>query len=364
VRTYLAVLISAFLGAVIGGLILLVGVSQWETLRSGLPRLSREPGGVGTLPAPLPPPTLPPGDLGIPGLPPTAPTTGPDPLYAEAKRLLNAGRLQEAQETYLALLLVDPLDQEAMRGLVAVRRRMARDDPELLRRQAATYEDAVARGAETEEHYTIPTMELLAKASLLAAAQVEREKGIRPPVAQRPPTQTGAPPPPPTVRPSPPPAVQPSPPQATPTTPPAARARPTPAPRPRVTPRPTPRTVATPPPVSPQTPRPAPPTPAPTTPPPPPPTPAPAPATPQPPLNVNEPFVLVQIGPLSDAGRASEIAAELTVAGYAARVSRPGGGSAYYITLGPYRRSVAEEIVRTVRARFGAGLPVVLAPAP
>ncbi|MDR7465583.1 MAG: hypothetical protein QN209_12975, partial [Armatimonadota bacterium] len=311
-RTYLAVVISAFLGAVIGGLILLVGVSQWETLRSSLPRLERGPGGVGTLPAPIPP-TLPPGDLGLPGLPPAAPTTGPDPLYAEAKRLLNAGRLQEAQETYLALLLVDPLDQEAMRGLVTVRRRMARDDPELLRRQAATYQDAVTRGVETEEHYTIPTMELLAKASLLAAAEVEQERGVPPPAAQRPPAQPSPPPPPPAVQPT-------SPPQAAPPAPPTARARPTPASRPRVTPRPTRRAVATPRPVLSPTPRPAPPAPAtppsaPVSPPParatPPSTPVvpppPAPVTPQPPLDVNEPFVLIQIGPLTEAATASEI---------------------------------------------------------
>ncbi len=356
-RTYLAVLVSAFLGAVIGGLILLVGVSQWDTLRSSLPRLSREPEGVGTLPAPIPPPTLPPGNLGLPGLPPAAPTTGPDPLYAEARKLLNAGRLQEAQETYLALLLVDPLDQEAMRGLVAVRRRMARDDPELLRRQAATYEDAVSRGVETEEHYTIPTMELLAKASLLAAAQVEQERGVRPLAAQRSPAEPSPPSPPSAVRPTPAP-------QAAPPAPPTARARSTPSPRPRVTPRPTPRAVVTPRPAPSPTPRPTPPTPAPLTPQPAPPTPPPVPATPQPPLDVNEPFVVVQIGPLSEAARASEIAAELTLEGYGARVSRPGGGGAYYVTLGPYRRSVAEEIVKTVRARFGADLRIVLAPAP
>jgi len=88
------------------------------------------------------------------------------------------------------------------------------------------------------------------------------------------------------------------------------------------------------------------------------------PATPQPSLDVNEPFFVITIGPISDANRASEIAADLTVAGYAARVSRPGGGSSYFIILGPYRQSVVDTIVKTIRARFGAGLPVAVTPAP
>ena len=87
------------------------------------------------------------------------------------------------------------------------------------------------------------------------------------------------------------------------------------------------------------------------------------PAPPPAPRDVNEAFVLVVIGPISDANRAAEIAADLTVTGYSLRLNRR-EGSTYFITLGPYRRSVVEGIVKAVRARFGVGLPVVVIPAP
>ncbi len=324
-RTFIAVLLGSLIGAVIGGLILTLAVSRWDLIRSGVPGLGRPPGERGIPPDPLSvPPTIP-GDSGLVTAPSSNEPGAPGLRYAEAKQLLNAGRLQEAQDAYLALLLVDPVDQEALRGLVAVRRKIAGDDPAKLRRQAAAYEQAIARGTETEEHYTTEVMEILARASRLSASQIESERGI---------SAQPAPAPRVTVRPPAPPTGQ----------PPAAR----PAQR-------TPRPRATAPPVRRQT------TPRPT---PGPPAATPAPPEPQPSLDVNEPFFVITIGPISDANRASEISADLTVAGYAARVSRPAGGSNYFITLGPYRQSVVDAIVKTIKARFGAGLPVAVTPAP
>jgi cell division protein FtsN len=343
-RTFIAVLLGSLIGAVIGGLILTLAVSRWDLIRSGVPGLGRPPDERGIPPDPLSAPPTIPGDSGLVTAPSSNEPGAPGLRYAEAKQLLNAGRPQEAQDAYLALLLVDPVDQEALRGLVAVRRKMAGDDPAKLRRQAAAYEEAIAGGRETEEHYAPQAMEILARATRLAASQVEAEKGISAPAAQVPPAPRAA------VQPTPSPTPQPRVTARTARTPkPAATA---PQVRRRATPRPTRRPVLTPVLRSPATPPPV------TI------TPTRAAPTPQPSLDVNEPFFLIQIGPISDANRASEIAADLTVAGYAARVSRPGGGSNHFITLGPYRRSVVDTIVKTIRARFGAGLPVAVTPAP
>ena len=340
-RTFIAVLLGSLIGAVIGGLILTLAVSRWDLIRSGVPGLGRPPDERGIPPDPLSAPPTIPGDSGLVTAPSSNEPGAPGLRYAEAKQLLNAGRPQEAQDAYLALLLVDPVDQEALRGLVAVRRKMAGDDPAKLRRQAAAYEQAITRGTETEEHYTTEVMEILARACRLSASQIESERGIS---AQPAPAPRAA------VQPTPPPTPQPRVTARTARTPkPAATA---PQVRRRATPRPTRRPVLTPVLRSPATPPPV------TI------TPTRAAPTPQPSLDVNEPFFLIQIGPISDANRASEIAADLTVAGYAARVSRPGGGSSYFITLGPYRRSVVDTIVKTIRGRFGAGLPVAVTPAP
>jgi cell division protein FtsN len=75
---------------------------------------------------------------------------------------------------------------------------------------------------------------------------------------------------------------------------------------------------------------------------------------------VNEPFYLVRIGPISSARRASEIAGQLTLEGFTARVSRAEGGTRYMITLGPHRRSAADTIAKLVASRFGAGVPVAV----
>lgn len=343
-RTFVAVLVGSLIGAIIGGLILTFAVSRWDLIRSGVPGLGRPPDERGIPPDPLSAPPTIPGPPDLVGSPPPGLGGAPETRHEEARQLAEAGRLQEAQDAYLALLLVDPVDQAALRGLVTVRRRLAGDDPAVLRRQAVAYEQAIARGTETEEHYTTEVMEILARACRLAASQVEAKKGISAPAAQVPPSPRAA------VQPTPPPTPQPRVTARTARTPkprataPQVRRRATPRPTRRPVPTPVLRSPATPPPVTI--------------------TPTRAAPTPQPSLDVNEPFFLIQIGPISDANRASEIAADLTIGGYAARVSRPAGGSNYLITLGPYRQSVVDSIVKTIRARFGAGLPVAVTPAP
>jgi hypothetical protein len=81
--------------------------------------------------------------------------------------------LRDAQDEFLRILLINLEDRDALHGLVAVRRQMAGDDPRVLRRQAAEYEDAIRRGTETREHYTLPAMEALVSASLEAAKEIE-----------------------------------------------------------------------------------------------------------------------------------------------------------------------------------------------
>lgn len=346
-RVYVPVLISVLLGAVVGGLLFLLPLVRQNNSRpagrqvqgAAQPTPART---IGSTPTRVPTPTRteaarPLPTASVQAAPPSSPDAGGDAAgdaLRSAQRLLAAGRLQEAQDEFIQVLLVAPDSEEAWIGLVQIRRRLARDDPGLLRRQAAAYQRAIARGEETDEHYTATAMRILAQASVQAAQEIER--GI-PPSSEGPgPTSIVL--------------------EATPASPtaassPAARPVPELTPRPRATRRPTPRPTtrvaetATPTPRAPgvaQT----------------------AVPTPQPSLDESEPFFLIQIGPVYDANRASEIAAELTVSGYAARVSRPGGGSFYFITLGPYRRSAVEAIVNSIRRRFGSGLPVAVTPAP
>lgn len=99
-----------------------------------------------------------------------------------AEELLAAGRLREAQEAYLNTLLLYGTDrsQEALRGLIMTRRRVALDNATILREQAEAYYHAAARGFETEERYAPQAMELLAKASVLAAAEIDSEHRQQP----------------------------------------------------------------------------------------------------------------------------------------------------------------------------------------
>jgi hypothetical protein len=89
-----------------------------------------------------------------------------------------ATALRQAQDKYLAILALGAAGtDDAMQRLVAIRRRIAHDDPTLLRNQARAYLDAASRGIETPEHYSAESMRLLAAADLLAALQVAAERG-------------------------------------------------------------------------------------------------------------------------------------------------------------------------------------------
>jgi hypothetical protein len=107
----------------------------------------------------------------------------------KADALAAVGRLKEAQDAYLHVLLNSSVrNLRAMEGLVSVRRRLAHDDPKLLRGQARAYLDAANRGVETSEHYTAESMRLVAAANLLAAVRLEassRSAGVRSPTGRR-----------------------------------------------------------------------------------------------------------------------------------------------------------------------------------
>lgn len=278
------------------------------------------PAGSRRVVPPTPPQVEGPGGAARPAAGPSSPAGAP-----------SARELKEQQDRYLEALLRDPLNASAQRGLIDVRKKIAGGDPALLRRQAAAYQQAIARGRETDEHYTATAMGLLVEANLLAAAELEQKEGL---------PQTAL-----SATPAPTPIVLGDAAERQPGPQPTRRSvRVTPTPAVQATPAPSPLVVVPPPAGSP--------------------VPASPPSPPvQAPLDVNEPFVVIQIGPLFDAGRASEIAAELTLAGYAARVSRQ-GGTAFVISLGPYRKSVADEIVKGLKARFGSAAGVVTVPAP
>jgi hypothetical protein len=96
--------------------------------------------------------------------------------HAKAWKLLLDGHLREAQDAFLGFILHPARrDADALRGLVAVRRRMAGDNPGVLRRQAAEYKDAISRGVETGEHYTLPAMEALVAANMQALKEIESQ---------------------------------------------------------------------------------------------------------------------------------------------------------------------------------------------
>ena len=103
--------------------------------------------------------------------------TNPYARSATARMLATSGRLHEAQDAYLEILQTNPVDPGAMEGLVAVRRQLAADDPAALRREAAAYRQVLARGGETPEHYSRDSLEILAVASLRAAAAIESTRG-------------------------------------------------------------------------------------------------------------------------------------------------------------------------------------------
>ncbi len=314
-RTAALVALGALVGGLIGGLMIYFFVQ--DTLQPGV----RSTGGSRSQADAVSPTRLSDGAAG-PSASQTAQTSEWGPLIASANSLVAARKPQEAQELYLAVLLIEPTHQAAMRGLVRVVRLMSGGDPAVLRRQAEEYRGAIARGLETDEHYTAPAMELLARASLQAAAELQRSgrRGGR----QAPAGATDA-------RRS---QSQPKDPRAVATPPPKAK----PPAKPATSAAKNPPKVSTP-----EISRPA----------------APSPI---PPVNVNEPFFVVAVGPIASGERASAITAELTIAGFAARVRQQEAGG-YVITLGPYRESEARRAAAYVRSRFGQALPVTLTPA-
>ncbi len=163
------------------------------------------------------------------------------------------------------------------------------------------------------------TVRALTEHNRLTSQQLQVGQQLRIPAPNPPqraaPPPASAPPPPQAVAASP--APTPPPPQAV-ATPPAPAAPP-------------PQAVATPPP-------PTPPVPAPVA-----PTPVPAPAlVPLPPLSATGSFYTVQIGPIGDPDRASEIAGELTLGGFVPRTSRREEPVRYRVVTDPLLREIAE----------------------
>ncbi len=270
-------------------------------------------------------------------LPPPAQAASPASRYEAAWQMVLAGRLHEAQDEYLEMLTAGPdTDQRAMQALVKVRRRLARDDPSVLRQQAAAYRRAIDLGVETEEHYRPDAMEVLVTASLIAAKDIEAERLGRPRRASEEGTPEASAAAPkgrtqqsqvttPTLRPQP--RTQPSP---VPTEKPLRRGRRSEVPAPRATPTPAP--------VKPQ----------PTA------TPAPLAVTPTPtpePHDVNKPLYLVQVGRIRDSERASELAGRLTLAGYAASLNRGEEPVGFRVMSAPLPRNVAERRAATLEER-------------
>jgi hypothetical protein len=85
-------------------------------------------------------------------------------------------QLRELQDAALQTLAGSPNDEKALRRLVAVRRKLARDNVATLRRQAEAYRQAVADGRSLE-YYAPAALAFLAAADELAADEIERERG-------------------------------------------------------------------------------------------------------------------------------------------------------------------------------------------
>lgn len=142
----------------------------------------RQTSGVGQTAAPrpavvpLPPATARPLHDVVSSQPLGTPGTLPDPAQLEltAWRSLNAGRLREAQDNFLRVLTLEPGRPNAIRGLVAVWRRTAGDNPRLIRQQVAVYRDAVTRGV-AADYYTPSALKTLISAGLTAAQELETQ---------------------------------------------------------------------------------------------------------------------------------------------------------------------------------------------
>jgi len=117
----------------------------------------------------------------LPGVPSFTVTHGEDTAkeYAEAWRLLKAGRWRTAERAYLQMLMHNPQDQKAMWGLVALQRFLANQNPERLQEQAEAYRRAIAEGRTLGGGYTPREMELLAEASLFAMTEITAEQNLK-----------------------------------------------------------------------------------------------------------------------------------------------------------------------------------------
>jgi hypothetical protein len=88
--------------------------------------------------------------------------------------MLSAGNLHGAQHEYLTILLsMAPNSTQAWRGLAALHRRWAAESPAELQRQANAYRLVIRNGTEMDEHYSPQALQVLAKATALAAREVE-----------------------------------------------------------------------------------------------------------------------------------------------------------------------------------------------
>jgi hypothetical protein len=93
---------------------------------------------------------------------------------AAAAAMLAAGNLHGAQHEYLTILLsMAPDSAQAWRGLAALQRRWAIESPAELRRQANAYRLVIRNGTDMDEHYSPQALQVLAKATALAAREVE-----------------------------------------------------------------------------------------------------------------------------------------------------------------------------------------------
>ncbi len=114
--------------------------------------------------------------------------------YEVAKQLIMKGRLRDAQDQYLQILVArSPIDQKALLGLARVQGLLTHGDPATLQRQADVYRQTIAQGT-TGGPYRPRELELLAEASLLAAQQIQAEQAPVPTaVGSRAPIVSGIP---------------------------------------------------------------------------------------------------------------------------------------------------------------------------
>jgi hypothetical protein len=93
---------------------------------------------------------------------------------AAADTMLAAGNFRGAQHEYLMILLsVAPDSAQAWRGLVTLHRRWAAEKPAELGRQVKAYRLAIRNGTEMDERYSPQALAVLAKATMLAANEIE-----------------------------------------------------------------------------------------------------------------------------------------------------------------------------------------------